>query len=87
MRHGTTLLILALAFAAPAPAFSQSGGDDPAELVATQVRDQGLQCDEPTSATEDRESEGDAVWTLKCANASYHVRLVPDMAAAIEKID
>ena len=51
------------------------------------MRDQGYECDEPVSASQDQESEGDAVWTLKCANATYRVRLVPDMAAAIEKID
>jgi hypothetical protein len=66
---------------------TNAGDNAAADIVATQVRDQGYQCDEPTSATEDQEPEGDAVWTLKCANATYRVRLVPDMAAAIERID
>jgi hypothetical protein len=91
MRIGTRLLVLVLGLAAPTTAISQdsSNGRDesPADIVATQVRDQGYRCDNPTSATQDQESEGDAVWTLKCGNATYRVRLVPDMAAAIEKID
>jgi hypothetical protein len=66
---------------------TNAGDNAAADIVATQVRDQGYQCDERTSATEDQESEDDAVWTLKCANATYRVRLVPDMAAAIERID
>ena len=83
-------MVLALAFAVPAgvqPERRRHPDSAPAEIVATQVRDQGYQCDEPTSASQDQESEGDAVWTLKCANATYRVRLVPDMAAAIEQID
>jgi len=90
MRIGTPLVVLALGLAWSAAALAQDGDDPdgtPAEIVATQVRDQGYQCDEPVSASQEQESEGDAVWTLKCKNATYRVRLVPDMAAAIEKID
>jgi hypothetical protein len=90
MRNGSRLVVFALGLAWSATGLAQSGDDadgDAADIVATQVRDQGYQCDEPTSATQDQESEGDAVWTLKCANATYRVRLVPDMAAAIEKVD
>ena len=88
MRNETTLLLLALGLASPTTVFGQnSGAGSPADIVATQVRDQGYQCDEPTSATQDQQSEGDTVWTLTCGNATYRVRLVPDMAAAIEKVD
>jgi hypothetical protein len=58
-----------------------------ADLVAVQVRDQGYKCDEPTKATQEQDQDGDSVWRLDCQNASYRVRLVPDMAAAIETID
>jgi len=90
MRTGPRLAALALGIASASTALAQSGDDpdgSPAAIVATQVRDQGYACDEPTSATEDRESDGDAVWTLTCSNATYRVRLVPDMAAAIEKVN
>jgi hypothetical protein len=61
----------------------------PAEAVATQVRTQGYQCDDPVSATRDADlSKPDlAVWNLKCKNASYRVMLVPDMAARITRLD
>jgi len=85
----TVMLALAAVLpVAPSVAVGQSADDSTAaDLVATQVREQGYTCDEPTSATQDQDSEGDAVWTLKCANTSYRVRLVPDMAAQIEQID
>lgn len=91
MPIGTPLFLLILGLAGAGAALGQDGSSEPdgspADIVAAQVRDQGYQCDKPTSATQDQESEGDAVWTLHCANASYRVRLVPDMAAAIEQID
>ena len=61
----------------------------PAELLAVQLRQQGHRCDAPIAAERDaRLSKPDEVaWILKCANASYRMRLVPDMAAVIEKLD
>ncbi|MFL5022019.1 MAG: hypothetical protein ACJ8B9_07740 [Microvirga sp.] len=29
----------------------------------------------------------EVVWNLRCGNASYRMRLTPDMAARIEKLD
>ena len=74
------------------PAAAQTGSDaagDAAagELVAVQVRDQGLACAEPVDAKRDPTANDDAVWTLTCADASYRVRLVPDQAAKVEKLD
>jgi len=61
----------------------------PPEILAVQLRRQGHRCDAPVTAVRDaRRSKPDEVaWILKCANASYRMRLVPDMAAAIEKLD
>jgi hypothetical protein len=60
----------------------------PADDVAAQVRSQGYQCD--PSVTAKREvslSKPDStVWTLKCRNATYRVRLVPDMSAHVVKL-
>lgn len=72
-----------------AGALNQSHAQTPAESIATQVRTQGYQCDEPVSATRDTGlSKPDlAVWNLKCKNTSYRVTLVPDMAARITKLD
>jgi hypothetical protein len=72
----------------PAAAQSDAAGDGAAgELVAVQVRNQGLACAKPVSAKRDPAADDDAVWTLTCADASYHVRLIPDQAAKVEKLD
>ena len=72
------------------PAVAQTdAGDDAAagQLVAVQVREQGLACTDPVSAKRDPTAQDDAVWTLTCADASYRVRLVPDQAAIVEKLN
>jgi hypothetical protein len=60
----------------------------PPETLAAQLRLQGYRCDRPVTAHRDaRLSRPDeAAWILKCANASYRMRLVPDMAAHIERL-
>jgi len=58
----------------------------PAEIIAAQIRDQGYACDKAVSAKREGESSDDAVWILKCQNATYRVRLVPDMAAKVEQL-
>ncbi len=65
------------------------GGDDPKNVIAAQIRDQGFQCDSPQSATQDMQASrpDEAVWIIVCEGASYRVRLDPDMAAKVEKID
>lgn len=77
------VLMVAALIGAPRSARLQTPADD----VAAQVRSQGYQCDEPLSAARDVElSRPDsAVWVLKCANATYRVRLDPGMAAGIER--
>jgi hypothetical protein len=59
----------------------------PAEIIAAQIRDQGYACEKAISAKRDGERSDDAVWILKCQNATYRVRLVPDMAAHVERLD
>ena len=58
----------------------------PAEIIAAQIRDQGYACDKALSAKRDGERSDDAVWILKCQNATYRVRLIPDMAAKVEPL-
>ena len=76
-RGGTRLITL--------PA--QAAEEMPAEIIAAQIRDQGYSCDKALSAKRDGERSDDAVWILKCQNATYRVRLVPDMAAHVERLD
>lgn len=80
--------VAALLGLAVCPAAAQTASDaQTGELIAVQVRSQGQACAEPVSAMRDPTVEDDAVWTLTCADAKYRVRLVPDQAAEIEKLD
>jgi len=65
-----------------------SRSQTPAGDVAAQVRSQGYGCDEPVTAKRDvRLSKPDlAVWVLNCRNATYRVRLHPNMAAHVIKV-
>ena len=60
----------------------------PADDLAAQVRSQGYQCDQSVTARREvsLSKPDSAVWTLKCRNASYRVRLVPDMSAQVVKL-
>jgi hypothetical protein len=64
-------------------------GEDPKDIIAAQLRDQGYACDNPQSATRDQDASGPdaAAWVVACEGASYRVKLIPDMAAKVEKID
>ena len=63
--------------------------ETPPEALASQLRLQGHRCDEPVTAQRDAQlsKPDEAAWILKCANASYRMRLIPDMAARIEPLD
>ena len=62
--------------------------DAPAETLAAQLRIQGHRCEGPVKAERDAErSRPDmAVWIIRCGNATYRMRLMPNMAAQIEQI-
>jgi len=76
-----------------APATAQTNASqaesEAADDVATQIREQGYDCKDPTNAKRDQKASepNETVWILTCENASYRVRLVPDMGAQVEKID
>lgn len=61
----------------------------PAAIVAAQIRSQGYACSAPVSATRDRQASrpNATVWVLRCQNARYRVRLVPDMAAQVTQLE
>ncbi len=58
------------------------------DIIAVQIRKQGFECEKPQSAErDDAASKPDAeVWTLKCEGVSYTVKLIPNMAATVEKL-
>jgi len=68
---------------------AQASDEKPAEIIAVKIRKQGHSCDNPLSIESDRERSmpDRRVWILKCGNATYRVRLVPDMAAKVERLD
>jgi hypothetical protein len=68
---------------------AQAQVETPAEIIAVQIREQGYACDKAMSAKRDEKlsTPDEAAWVLKCENASYRVRLIPDMAAKVERLD
>ena len=70
-------------------AAARASDEKPAEIIAVKIRKQGHSCDKPLSSESDRERSvpNGRVWILKCGNATYRVRLVPDMAAKVERLD
>jgi hypothetical protein len=70
------------------PSFARAAEETPADMLATQVRKQGIVCDKAQSATRDTtQSKPDhEVWVLKCDNATYRVSRYPDMAAKVEQL-
>ena len=63
--------------------------ESPKDDIAAQIRAQGYACDQPQSATRDAQASkpDEEVWLLHCEGTSYRVRLIPDMAAQVERID
>ncbi len=63
--------------------------EKPKKIIADQIRRQGYPCGTPLSAERDleRSKPDEAAWVLKCDNATYRVRLIPDMAAKVERLD
>ena len=59
------------------------------EIIADQIRDQGYACHESLTAERDPaySRPDEPVWILDCDNATYRVRLIPGMAADVERLD
>jgi hypothetical protein len=67
---------------------AQAEGENPAGIIAAQIRKQGFPCDNPDKAVRDPQlSKPDLpVWILTCENATYRVRLVGDLTDRVEKL-
>ena len=63
--------------------------EDPKDIIADQVRRQGIACVKVLKAERDatRSKADSEVWTISCETATYRVRLVADQAAHIERLD
>lgn len=84
---------LALGLGAPlvliaSPALAGAATESSKDIVAAHIRTQGFSCDKASSAVRDKvdSKPGEVVWLLTCEDASYRVRLVPDMAAQVERL-
>jgi len=89
VRRHVLMILSVTAALSGAGLFAASAQEDPTKIVADQIRSQGYKCDSPRGATRDAQASrpDEQVWLLQCGNGSYRVRLVPDMAAKVEKID
>ena len=58
-------------------------------ILAAQLRAQGYECSRPKSAERDVQASkpDEEVWIVQCENAKYRMRLDPDMAAKVERVD
>jgi hypothetical protein len=83
------LAVLGLVSAGGVAIAAEPAGEDPRNVLAAQLRDQGYACDQPQSAERDAQASGpdEAVWIVQCENARYRMRLDPDMAAKVERLD
>ena len=61
----------------------------PKQIIADQIQRQGYTCERPQQAArdEERSKPDQAVWVLRCESGRYRVRLVPDMAAHVERFE
>jgi hypothetical protein len=76
---------MTLALGLGTPSIAQ---ENPAEIIAAHIRMQGYACDKALNAERNAKisKPNETVWMLQCSNGSYRVRLVPDMAAAVEQV-
>jgi hypothetical protein len=83
------LAILGLVGAVGTAIAAGPSGTDTQNILAAQLRDQGYACDQPQSAERDVQAStpDEAVWVVQCENDKYRMRLVPDMAAKVERLD
>ena len=58
---------------------AQAEGETPQDMLAAQIRMQGVACDKALGAVRDSEASkpDHAVWILKCSNATYRVSRYP----------
>ncbi|HZT48278.1 MAG TPA: hypothetical protein VFA64_09915 [Hyphomicrobiaceae bacterium] len=82
-------LIAGASFATGAVPSAAEQRETAADIIAAHIRTQGYACDKALGAVRIRRASrpDQAVWTLRCSNASYRVRLIPNMAAQVEKLE
>jgi hypothetical protein len=89
MRWRGVALLMPMLVAAAGGVPAALAQDSPKVTIAAQLRAQGYKCDTPQSAEQDMQASrpDEAVWVIVCEDARYRVRLDPDMAAKVERLD
>jgi hypothetical protein len=66
-----------------------SAQENPAEIIAAHIRTQGYRCNQPKGAEHQLgvSRPNEQVWILQCESGAYRVRLVPDLAAQVERLN
>ena len=84
-----TLTVLVLTGASGTHSVLAAEEETAKQIIAAQIQRQGYTCERPEQATRDekRSKPNEAVWVLRCESGTYRVRLVPDMAADVEKLE
>jgi len=90
-RHVLILLLLLGSTALEEKQFmtvAEAGEQLPKEVLAAQIRSQGVVCEKPTRAVRDaKRSRPDYdVWVLTCKNATYRISRYPDMTAKVVQL-
>lgn len=87
-RMSVALGLSAIMILGSARVSSSADGESSKDVIAAHIRTQGFVCDTPSSAVRDTAASkpNEVVWMLTCEDASYRVRLVPDMAAQVERL-
>lgn len=82
---GLAAPVLFLSVSHPAPAADPEVSK---EVIAVQLRKQGFECKNPESAERDTEDSkpDENAWLLTCEGVRYKVKLIPKMAAKVEKL-
>lgn len=67
---------------------AKAAGESPKDVLAAQIRSQGIACESPKQAVRDakRSKPDHEVWILTCENATYRVSRYPDLAAKVERL-
>ena len=86
---GRVMVLVTSAMGSTAAQQRSEGEETPAGILAVRLRQQGYRCDEPTGAKPDpaRSRADERAWVVRCANATYRMRLIPDRGAVIEPLN
>ena len=86
---GVTFLLVSFGPVAFHSAALSAEEETPDDIIAVQLRDQGYKCDNPNDAKLDKDASkpDEKVWILECDEAVYRVKLIPDMAADVERLE